>query len=187
MKDQQTNNTESQEVMNNNSLGQDTVQTENSNVSQADSPEVAATELQPLSTEKFQALLTANTAKQSKLRLDYAKKLSELQEKYDDSMSNLLDQEHQANRDIHEAREAYEKAKEDYEIKLHCIRRSRNEAGRDHNTGKAEAKNFWTTENEKIQSERHNIFERYRDSGGYFRKKPKGSCTQAGAETRKEE
>lgn len=174
MKDHQTNNTESQEVMNNNSLGQDTVQTENSNVSQPDSPEVAATELQPLSTEKFQALLAANTAKQSKLRLDYAKKLSELQEKYDDSMSNLLDQEHQANRDIHEVREAYEKAKEDYEIKLRCIRRSRNEAGRDHNTGKAEAKNFWTTENEKIQSERHNIFERYRNSGGVLPKEAEG-------------
>lgn len=166
MKDQQTNNIDSQEVMNNNSQEQDTVQTENSNVSQADSPEVAAAELQPLSTEKFQALLAANTAKLNKLRLDYAKKLSELQEKYDDSMGNLLDQEHQANRDIHEAREAYEMAKEDYEIKLRSIRRSRNEAGRDHNTGKAEAKNYWTTENEKIQSERHNIFERYRDSGG---------------------
>lgn len=78
-------------------------------------------------------------------------------------------------------------AKEDYEIKLRCIRRSRNEAGSDHNTGKAEAKNYWTTENEKIQSERHNIFERYRDSGGYSRKRPKDSCTQAGKKTRKEE
>lgn len=90
MKDQQTNNMDSQEVMNNNSQEQDTVQTVNSNVSQADSPEVAATELQPLSTEKFQALLAANTAKLNKLRMDYAKKLSELQEEYDDSMGNLL-------------------------------------------------------------------------------------------------
>lgn len=169
MKDQQTNNIDSQEVMNNNSQEQDTVQTENSNVSQADSPEV-----QPLSTEKFQTLLAANTAKQSKLRLDYAKKLSELQEKYDDSIYNLLDQEHQANRDFHEAREAYEMAEKDYEIKLRSIRRSRHEAGRDHNTGKAEAKNYWTTENEKIQSERHNIFERYRDSGGVLPKEAEG-------------
>lgn len=174
MKDQQTNNIDSQEVMNNNSQEQDTVQTENSNVSQADSPEVAATELQPLSTEKFQTLLAANTAKQSKLRLDYAKKLSELQEEYDDSMGDLLSQEHQANRDIHEAREAYEMAKEDYEIKLRSIRRSRNEAECNRNTGKAEAKNYWTTENEKIQSERHNIFERYRDSGGVLQKEAEG-------------
>lgn len=187
MKDQQTNNTESQEVMNNNSLGQDTVQTENSNVSQADSPEVAATELQPLSTEKFQVLLAANTAKQSKLRLDYAQRLADLQDKYNDHLDAILAAEHQATDELHDARMVYEVAKEQYEVELRSLRKRRSEAGRKYNVGKAEAKNFWTTENEKIQSERHNIFERYRNSGGYSRKRPKDSCIQAGAETRKEE
>lgn len=166
MKDQQTNNTESQEVMNNNSLGQDTVQTENSNVSQADSPEVAATELQPLSTEKFQALLVANTAKQSKLRLDYAQRLADLQDKYNDHLDAILAAEHQATDELHDARMVYEVAKEQYEVELRSLRKRRSEAGRKYNVGKAEAKNFWTAENEKIQSERHNIFERYRNSGG---------------------
>lgn len=174
MKDQQTNNTESQEVMNNNSLGQDTVQTENSNVSQADSPEVAATELQPLSTEKFQVLLAANTAKQSKLRLDYAQRLADLQDKYNDHLDAILAAEHQATDELHDARMVYEVAKEQYEVELRSLRKRRSEAGRKYNVGKAEAKNFWTTENEKIQSERHNIFERYRNSGGVLPKEAEG-------------
>lgn len=174
MKDQQTNNTESQEVMNNNSLGQDTVQTENSNVSQPDSSEVAATQLQSLSTEKFQALLAANTAKQSKLRLDYAQRLADLHGKYDDHLDAILAAEHQATDELHDARMVYEVAKEQYEVELRSLRKRRNEAGRKYNVGKAEAKNFWTTENEKIQSERHNIFERYRDSGGVLPKEAEG-------------
>lgn len=187
MKDQQTNNTESQEVMNNNSLGQDTVQTENSNVSQPDSSEVAAKDGKPLTTKGFQTLLAANTFKQSQLRTAYATEIADLHQEYDDALDVILEKEHQANFELREAREEFEKAKEEYEQTLRELKRERNEAGRKYNKGKAEAKNFWTTENEKIQSERHNIFERYRDSGGYSRKRPKDSCIQAGAETRKEE
>lgn len=166
MKDQQTNNMDSQEVMNNNSQEQDTVQTENSNVSQADSPEVAATELQPLSTEKFQALLVANTAKLNKLRMEYAQDLSDLQDAYEARLDGFLIQEHLANKKLHDARKVFEEAKEKYELDLRDLRKNRNEIGRKYNVEKAEAKNHWATENEKIQSERHNIFERFRDSGG---------------------
>lgn len=174
MKDQQTNNMDSQEVMNNNSQEQDTVQTENSNVSQADSPEVAATELQPLSTEKFQALLAANTAKLSKLRMDYANRISDLHDEYNNSLDTILKMEQYATDELHDARKVYEDAKMEYDLKLRSMAKRRTEAGRKHNTGKAEAKNYWTTENEKIQSERHNIFERYRDSGGVLPKEAEG-------------
>lgn len=174
MKDQQTNNMDSQEVMNNNSQEQDTVQTENSNVSQADSPEVAATELQPLSTEKFQALLAANTAKLNKLRMDYANRISDLHDEYNNSLDTILKMEQYATDELHDARKAYEDAKMEYDLKLRSMAQRRTEAGRKHNTGKAEAKNYWTTENEKIQSERHNIFERYRNSGGVLPKEAEG-------------
>ncbi len=56
--------------------------------------------------------------------------------------------------------------KEEYELNIRSLRKDRNDAGRRYNVGKAKLKNYWSTENEKIQSERHNIFERYRDSGG---------------------
>lgn len=174
MKDQQTNNTESQEVKNNNSLGQDTVQTENSNVSQADSPEVAAKDGKPLTTKGFQTLLAANTFKQSQLRTAYATEIADLHQEYDDALDVILEKEHQANFELREAREEFEKAKEEYEQTLRELKRERNEAGRKYNKGKAEAKNFWTTEYEKILSERHNIFERYRDSGGVLPKEAEG-------------
>lgn len=174
MKDQQTNNIDSQEVMNNNSQEQDTVQTENSNVSQADSPEVAATELQPLSTEKFQTLLAANTAKLNKLRMEYAQDLSDLQDAYEARLDGFLIQEHLANKKLHDARKVFEEAKEKYELDLRDLRKNRNEIGRKYNVEKAEAKNHWATENEKIQSERHNIFERFRDSGGVLPKEAEG-------------
>lgn len=187
MKDQQTNNMDTQDVMNNNSQEQDTVQTENSNVSQADSPEVAATESQPLSTEGFHTLLEANSFRLSKLRTAYFTEIADLRQKYDDTLDSILEKEHQATYKLREIRAKYEAAKEEFEQALRQLKRERNEAGRAYNQGKVEAKNRWATVNEDIQSERHNIFERFRNSGGYSRKVPKDSCTQAGPKTRKEE
>ena len=123
-----------------------------------------------LTTEEFQKLLAANTAKLNKLRLDYAQRLSGLRDDYNARLDGFLVQEHQANKVLHDARKVFEEAKEKYELDLRDLRRNRNEIGRKYNVEKAEAKNYWTTENEKIQSERHNIFERYRDSGEAVRK-----------------
>ncbi len=81
-------------------------------------------------------------------------------------MDTILEKEHQANYELREAREKFEKAKEEYELFLRELKKERNEAGRTHNEGKAEAKNRWAAVNEQIQSIRHNIFERYRNSVG---------------------
>lgn len=120
----------------------------------------------PLTTEGFHTLLAANTFKLSQARRVYATEISDLQQEYDDAMDGILEKEHQANFELREAREEFEKAKEEYEQTLRDLKRERNEAGRKHNVGKAEAKNRWSSTNEEIQSERHNIFERYRNSGG---------------------
>lgn len=140
-----------------------------------------------MTTEHFHTLLEANTTELSKARKAYATAISDLQQSYDEAMDIILKKEHQANAELRKAREEFERAKEGHELFLRQLKRERNEVGRIHNEEKAEAKNFWTAENENIQSERNRIFKRYRDSGGYFRKKPKGSCTQVGRETRKEE
>lgn len=120
----------------------------------------------PLTTEGFHTLLAANTFKLSQARRVYATEISDLQQEYDDAMDGILEKEHQANFELREAREEFEKAKEEYEQTLRELKRERNEAGRKHNVGKAEAKNRWSSTNEEIQNERHNIFERYRNSGG---------------------
>lgn len=141
-----------------------------------------------LTTEEFHKLLAANTAELNELRMFYAQQSAKMHDEYHDDMDSYLAQEHQANDELHDARKAYEDAKERYELTIQSLRKDRNKAGHKYNVGKADLKNYWTTKNEKIQSERHNIFERYRDSGGgYSREKQKVSCTQAGQETRKEE
>lgn len=128
--------------------------------------ESAGKDCMPFTTENFHALLDANTAKQARLRTEYAKRLAYIQTVYDDDLDIFLALEHQANDKFHDARKAYEDAKEEYELDLRSLKKSRNEAGCRYNKDKASAKNFWAIENEKIQTERHNIFERYRNSGG---------------------
>lgn len=120
----------------------------------------------PLTTEGFHTLLAANTFKLSQARRVYATEISDLQQEYDDAMDGILEKEHQANFELREAREEFEKAKEEYEQTLRDLKRERNEAGRTYNKGKAEAKNRWSADNETIQAERHNLFERFRKSGG---------------------
>lgn len=187
MKDQQTNNIGTQEEVNNATPWQENAQQDGNNMPSPGKNESVGTNDKPLTTEGFQILLAANTFKQSKLRAAYATEITDLQQEYDDTLDAILEKEHQANFELREARDVYERAKEEHEQILRDLKRERNEAGQKYNKGKAEAKNRWTVDNEEIQSERHNIFERYRDSGGYSRKGQKDSCTQVGPETRKEE
>lgn len=119
-----------------------------------------------MTTEDFHTLLEANTTELSKARKAYATAISDLQQSYDDAMDIILKKEHQANAELRKAREVFEKAKEWHELFLRQLKRERNEVGRIHNEEKAEAKNHWAEVNEEIQSKRHNIFERYRNSGG---------------------
>ena len=119
-----------------------------------------------MTTEIFHAQLVKNTIELSQARKAYATAISDLQQSYDDAMDIILKKEHQANSKLREAREKFEKAKEEHELFLRQLKRERNEVGRIHNENKAEAKNHWAEVNEEIQSKRHNIFERYRNSGG---------------------
>lgn len=120
----------------------------------------------PLSTEDFHALLKMNTIELSGARAAYAADIADLQQEYDDTLTTILEEEHQANEELRGAREDYERAKEYYEQTLRELKKQRNEAGRKHNMGKALAKNRWSSSNEDIQARRHNLFEWYRNSGG---------------------
>lgn len=124
------------------------------------------TQDEPLTTEEFHTLLEANTFELSKARKAYATAISDLHQSYDDAMDIILKKEHQANAELRKAREEFERAKEGHELFLRQLKRERNEVGRIHNEGKAEAKNQWAATNENIQAKRHDIFERYRNSGG---------------------
>ena len=119
-----------------------------------------------LTTEEFHKLLAENTANLNELRFDYAHQLADVQDKYNKDLAEILAQEYHENDELRKARKEYERAKEEYELNICSLKKDRNDARRRYNVGKAKLKNYWSIENEKIQSERHNIFERYRDSGG---------------------
>lgn len=166
MKDQQMNNIGTQEEVNNATRWQENAQQDGNNVPSPGKNEGVGTNDKPLTTEGFHTLLAANTFKLSKLRTAYATEIADLQQEYDNTLDRILEKEHQANFELREARDEFEKAKEEYEQTLRDLKRERNEAGQAYNKGKAEAKNCWSVDNETIQSERHNLFERFRKSGG---------------------
>lgn len=153
---------------------QDIALAEGNKLPSPDKKDNVGTQDEPLTTEKFHELIEANTAKLNKLRMDYANKMSDLHDNYNDELDDILAVEHHATDELRNARKVYEDAKAQYELKLRELIKQRTEAGRRHNVGKAEAKNYWTAENEKIQSERNRIFKRFRDSGGVLSEEAKG-------------
>lgn len=180
-------NNGAQEEVNNALLEQETAPTEGNNVPQSGNNESAGKNDKPLTTEQFHALLKFNTIELSGARAAYAVDIADLQQEYDDALTKILEMEHQANLELREARDGYERAKEYYEQTLRQLKKLRNDADRKRNIGKAKAKSRWSSSNEEIQSKRHNIFEWYRNSGGYSREPRKDSFTQVGPKTRKEE
>jgi hypothetical protein len=166
MKDQQMNNIGTQEEVNNATPWQENAQQDGNNMPSPGKNESVGTNGKPLTTEGFHTLLAANTFMLSKARREYATEIADLQKEYDDTLDIILEKEHQANFELREVRDEYEKAKEEHEQTLRELKKERNEAGRKQNVGKAEAKNRWSSANEEIQSKRHNIFEWYRNSGG---------------------
>lgn len=119
-----------------------------------------------MTTELFLADLAANTDKLNKARLDYAQKLSDLRDEYDEEIASIRAREQQALDELHDAREEFESSEEKYKDDCQQLRRERNEEWHKYNEERAKAKNDWATKNQDIQSERHLIFEKYRDSGG---------------------
>lgn len=121
-----------------------------------------------LITERFHELLAANTKKLNDLRLEYTQRMADAQDKYDKALKVYLSQEHYENEEFRKAKKAYEEAKEKFEAYLLALRKDRHDAADTYAAAKAKIKNYWATENEKIQIERHNIFERFRDSRDVF-------------------
>ena len=153
---------------------QDIALVEGNKLPSPDKKDNVGTQDEPLTTEEFHKQIEANTAKLNKLRMDYANRMSDLHDEYNNSLDTILKMEQYATDELHDARKVYEDAKMEYDLKLRSMAKKRTEAGRKHNVGKAEAKNYWTAENEKIQSERNRIFKRYRDSGGVLSEEAKG-------------
>ena len=119
-----------------------------------------------MTTEEFHRLLEKNTRKQNELRTERQEKLAALHTAYDQSIDAVIDHERQVTDDFRKSRAAFEEHKQMYDIKMRKLSKARNEIGREYQQGKAQLTNEMTILNEQLQSERHDIFERYRKSRG---------------------
>lgn len=126
----------------------------------------AGTELNPvMTTEEFHMLLEENTQKQNELRMERQKKLGELQETYTATIDAIVGQEQAVKDTLRKHRAEFEEAQRYYELSIRGLSKDRNLAGQKYNKGKAELTSEFATLNEKLQMERHAIFERYSRSG----------------------
>lgn len=121
-----------------------------------------------LTTEEFHKLLEENVLRAADERKRHQGELARIKNEYNDTIDNIVDGELEAQEEYREARERWEDAKDRYECRVRNLNRKRNLAGQLMNTSKMEETNRWTLNNNIIQSDRHNIFERYRNSGGQF-------------------
>lgn len=119
-----------------------------------------------MTTEEFHRLLEENTRKHAEERKRHHETLARLSNRYHDSIAEIQELEQRDLEHFHRARADWEEAQQTFNYRKRERSRSRNLAGQEINKGKAEEANRWTLANNQIQNERHNIFERYRLSGG---------------------
>lgn len=119
-----------------------------------------------MTTELFHAQLEGNIVRAADERRRHQEELQAISRNYESSLDSIERMENEAGESYRCARNAFEKAKAKYNEKLRLYRKLRNEAGFRRDEAKVKETNIWTLNNNTIQSDRHNIFERYRDSGG---------------------
>lgn len=139
-----------------------------------------------MTTELFHDQLEENIVRAADERKRHQAELQAISRGYEKTLGNIERKEDEAGENYRRARNAFEDAKKAYQEALRECRKNRNEAGLLRDEAKVRETNLWTLNNNTIQSDRHNIFERYREAGGYLREQKQNSCTQAGKKTRKE-
>ena len=119
-----------------------------------------------MTTEEFHRLLQENIERHADERKRHQGELSRIKNDYNRAIDEIIDGEREALEEYREARKQWERAQESYDEKMRSFKKQRDFAGSLMNTDKMKEANRWTLNNNIIQSDRHNIFERYRISGG---------------------
>lgn len=119
-----------------------------------------------MTTELFHAQLEENIVRAADERKRHQEELKAISRNYEETLGNIERMEDVAGENYRRARNAFEDAKKVYQEALRECRMHRNEAGLLRDEAKVKETNLWTLNNNTIQSDRHNIFERYREAGG---------------------
>lgn len=119
-----------------------------------------------MTTELFHAQLEENIVRAADERRRHQEELKIISRNYEETLGNIERMEDEAGETYRCARNAFDDAKREYQEALRECRMHRNEAGLLRDEAKVKETNLWTLNNNTIQSDRHNIFERYREAGG---------------------
>ena len=119
-----------------------------------------------MTTELFHAQLEENIVRNADERKRHQAELQAISRNYEKTLGNIERMEDEAGENYRRARNAFEDAKKAYQEALRECRKQRNEAGLFRDEAKVRETNLWTLNNNTIQSDRHDIFERYREAGG---------------------
>lgn len=139
-----------------------------------------------MTTEEFHKLLEENTQQANNARSDYQVALAAVQGEYNETIDFIIQAEKSALADFRKARKEFERAKDTYDALTRKFAKARNEAGHKYNLAKAREKNGWCLNNNRLQSERHNLFERFRDSGGAISRRCKRLTSPRMEQTKEE-
>jgi len=145
--------------------GQSFAHTEGNDLPQSDNTQESMT------TEEFHRLLKENIERHADERLRHQTEMYDIKDRYTKEMNIFAKEEQERLDHLRDARAQYESAKDSYEMAVRQLNKRRNEAGRRFHIAQTEEANRWTLNNNIIQSDRHNIFERYRISGGGTRRR----------------
>lgn len=121
-----------------------------------------------MTTELFHDQLEENIVRAADERKRHQAELQAISRGYEKTLGNIERKEDEAGENYRRARNAFEDAKKAYQEALRECRKNRNEAGLLRDEAKVRETNLWTLNNNTIQSDRHNIFERYREAGGTY-------------------
>lgn len=129
-------------------------------------PSDSGSDTTPLTTEEFHRLLEENTSIESAERTRHHGELARIKNAYIRAIDEIEGKEALALEDLREARSEWEKAETLYNDRKRSLTKKRHLVGQLQNNDKMLESNRHAANNVKIQHERHNIFERYRLSGG---------------------
>lgn len=128
--------------------------------------EAQASAVDNMTTEQFHQLLEENTRKQNELRSKRQEQLADAFKEYSAVINDITDGENAVIQAFRKHKEEFEKARRFHDVSLQDFRNDRSSASLDYAKAKAKITNEMSILNEQLQSERHDIFERYRNSGG---------------------
>lgn len=147
--------------------------------------EAQASAVVTMTTEEFHRLLEENTRKQNELRTKRQEQLADAFKAYSAAIDDITDGENAVIQAFRKHKEEFEKARRFHDVSLQDFRNNRSSASLDYAKAKAKITNELTIANEQLQSERHDLFERYRKSGGKSWETWESCCTQNGSEKMK--